>query len=94
MHLLVSFFDRTLTFLSIAVCCILIYLIITSNSNRKIEEVSHLISLGIFRLLLMKVLTWDVIWKPDLNACHRPEKPFTQASPQVYCRWSGCPRCN
>ena len=84
MHLLVSFFVRTLTLLTIVLCCSLLYLIITSNSNRNIEEVCHLISFGIVRLLLMQVLTWDVRWKPDLPARHRPEKPFLQASPQLY----------
>ena len=81
MHLLVSFFVRTLILLPIVLCCSLLYLIITSNSNMKIEEVIHLISLGIVRDLLMQVLTWDVRWKPDLPACHRPKKPFLQASP-------------
>ena len=94
MHLLVSFFVRTLTLLPIVLCCILLYLIITSNSNTKIEEVIHLISLGIVRLLLMQVLTWDFIWKFDLSSFHRPNKPFTQASPQIYCHRSGCPRWN
>ena len=84
MHLLVYIFCRTLTLLPIVLCCSLLYLIITSNSNIKIEEVIHLISLGIVCLLLMQVLTLDVRWKPDLPACHRPEKLFTQASPQLY----------
>ena len=86
MHLMVSRFVRTLTLFPIVLCCSLLNLIITSNSNIKIEEVSHIISLGIVRLLLMQVLTWDVRWKPDLTACHHPEKPLPQASPQLYYR--------
>ena len=70
-------FCKTITLLPIVLCCSLLYLISTSNSNIKIEEVIHLISLGIVRLLLMQVLIWDVRWKPDLPACHRPEKSFT-----------------
>ena len=94
MHLLVSFFGRTLALFPIVFCCSLLYLIITSNSNIKIEEVIHLISLGIVRLLLMQVLTWDAIWNADISSCHRPKKAFSQASPQLYCHWSGFPRWN
>ena len=78
-------FCGTLTLLPITVCCILLYFIITSNSNKNIEEVIQLISLGIVRILLMQIMNWDARWKPALTACHNPKKPFPQASPP---RWN------